>query len=74
MLSNISMNNTPYPLDRNNDDNNDNDDDDDDNNNNNNNKFGGRALHKLCYQTLCFVWIYSYLLNENTSTASFKLI
>ena len=62
MLSNITVNNTRYPLDRNG---NDNDDDD---------KFGGRALHKLCYQALGFVWIYSYLLNEAASTAAAKLI
>jgi hypothetical protein len=59
MLSNISVNNTRYPQNRG--------DDDDD-------KFGGRALHKLCYQALGFVWIYSYLLNETASTAAAKLI
>jgi hypothetical protein len=67
MLSNISVNNTRYPMDRNDDD----DDDDDDKNNSNNNKFGGRALNKLCYQALGFLWIHSYLLNE---TAAVKLI
>ena len=69
------MNNTRYPLDMNDDDDDDGgvDNDGDDDNNNNNNNFGGRALHTLRYQPLCFVWIYSYLLNETLSAAAVKL-
>lgn len=62
-LSDTSMNNTRYPLDNNDDD----DCGDDD-------KFGGRSLLALRYRALCFVWIYSYLLNETASAAAVKLI
>jgi len=69
------MNTTRYPLDRNDDDDDDGcGDDSDDDDNNNNNNFGGRALHTLRYQALCFVRIYSYLLNETASAAAVKLI
>ena len=76
MPSNTAMNNTCYPQDKNDDGggvDDDDDDDDDNNNNNNNNNFSGRSLHTFLYLSLCFVWIYSYFLNETESTASFKL-